>query len=143
MNGLIELHRDRMVVINKALGVSKTYQLPLKRIRSVVVERKSVVPFAPLTVIAAILMVVMKYNALWFLVDLTPAVSGFLSSVALLVAIISAVPVVLRALFVNVTITWDGNPTSFRVGFIPSRSGKRLAERFQESSVLNEAEAVG
>jgi hypothetical protein len=132
-----------MVISSLALGVSKTYQLPLKRIKSVVVDRKSVIPFAALTVIAAILTVVIKYNAFWFLLNLTPPVSGFLSSVAFLVAIVSLVPVVLRAVFVNVIITWDGDPTTFRVGFVYMRSGKRLAKKFQESSVLREAEANG
>ncbi len=143
MNGSIRLYPERMVINSKALGVSKTYQLPLNRIRTVVVERKSVIPFATLTIFAAALIGVTRYNVLWFLVNLSPAVAGFLSSAALLATIICAVPVVLRMLFVSVTITWDGDPTSFRVGFVPARPGKRLAKRFQESSIRSEAQTIG
>lgn len=139
MNTLIQLYQDRIVLSSKALGLSNTYELPLKRIRSVIVERKSIIPFATLTIVAVVLMVIIRYNALWFLIDLAPGVSGFLSSVALLVAVISLVPVALRAFFVKVIITWDGDPTYFRVGLVSLPSGKRLAKRFQESSLWSEA----
>jgi hypothetical protein len=143
MNGSIRLYRERIVIDSKALGVSKTYQLPLNRIRTVVVERKSVIPFATLTILAAALIGVTKYNLFWFLVNLSPAVAGFLSSTSLFASIICAVPVVLRTLFVSVTITWDGDPTSFSVGFVLVRPGKRLAKRFQESSLRSEAQTIG
>ena len=143
MNGSIQLYRDRMVIHSKTVGFSKTYRLPLKRIRTVVVERKSVIPFATLMIFAAGLAEVIKYNAIWFLVNFPPAVAAFLTSAAFLASIVSAVPFVLRTLFVSVTITWDGDPTSFRVGFVPIRPGKRLAKRFQESSIWSEAQTIG
>ena len=143
MNGSFRLYPERIVINSKALGVSKTYQLPLNRIRTVLVERKSVMPFSTLTIFTATLIGVTRYNLLWPLVNLTPPVAGFLSSAALLATIICAVPVVLRTLFVSVTITWDGDPTSFRLGFVPARPGKRLARMFQELLIRSEAQAIG
>ncbi len=143
LNGSISLYRDRMIVSTKVVGVSKTYQLPVNRIRTVVVERKSIIPFATLTILAAALAAMVKYNGLWFVINFPSAVAGFLSSVALLTSLICAVPVLVRLLFVSVTITWDGDPTLFRVGFVLVRPGKRLAKRFQESSVWSEAQTIG
>ncbi len=143
LNGSISLYRDRMVINSKAVGVSKTYQLPVNRIRTVVVQRKSIVPFVISMIFTAALAAVIKYNSLWFVIDFPPPVSEFLSSVALLTSIICAVPVLVRVLFVSVTITWDGDPTSFRVGFVPVRPGKRLAKRFQESSIWSETQTIG
>ena len=132
--GSINLYNDRMVINSKEWGISKSYQLPINRIKSVVVERKSVIPFATLTLLAAVTMLVARYNALWFLVNLTPQNAQTMSSYALLVSVVSAIPTLIRILFVSVSITWDGNPTSFRVGFVPLRPGKRLAQKFQELS---------
>lgn len=132
--GSINLYNDRMVINSKEWGVSKSYQLPINRIKSVVVERKSVIPFATLTIIAAATILVGRYNALWFLVNLTPQNAQTVSSCALIVSVVSAIPTLVRMLFVSVSITWDGNPTSFRVGFVPLRPGKRLAQKFQELS---------
>ena len=132
--GSIDLYNDRMVINSKEWGVSKSYQLPINRIRSVVVERKSVIPFATLTLIAAATTLIARYNALWFIINLTPQNAQSISSYALLVSIVSAIPTLIRVLFVSVSISWDGNPTSFRVGFVPVRPGKRLAQKFQELS---------
>ncbi len=143
LNASISLYRDRMIINSKAIGVSKTYQLPVNRIRTVVVERKSIIPFVTLTILAAALAAMIKYNDLWFVINFPTAVAGFLSSVAFLTSIICVVPVVVRILFVSVTITWDGDPTSFRVGFMPIRPGKGLAKRFQESSIWSETQTIG
>lgn len=135
VSGSISLYSDRVVINSKEWGVSKSYQLPLRRIRAVVVERKSVIPFAILTILAGVMAIVTRDNALWFLVNLPQEEAGALSSVALFATIICAVPTLLRMFFVSVSVTWDGDPTSFRVGFVPVRPGKRLANKFQESSV--------
>ena len=132
--GSINLYNDRVLINTNEWGISKTYQLPTERIRSVVVESKSVIPFAILTIIAAAMGFITKYNALWFLANLTPQVAQTLSSGALLLSVISAIPTSVRVLFVSVSITWDGDPTSFRVGFVPRRPGKHLAQKFQELS---------
>ncbi len=133
VTGSVSLYRDRMV-INSKWGVSKSYQLPLKRLHAVVIERKSVIPFATLTILAAAMTIVIRYNKLWFLVDLAPKNAGTVSAVALFATVVFVFPTFIRTLFVSVTITWDGDPTTFRVGFVPVRPGKRLAKKFQELS---------
>ena len=130
--GSIKLYNDRMVIASKEWGISKSYQLPIERIKSVVVERKSVVPFATLTLLSAIVAVIGRYNALWFVVNLSAQNAEGVSSTALFITILCAIPTVFRMLFVRVSITWDGDPTSFRVGFVPVRPGKRLAQKFQQ-----------
>jgi hypothetical protein len=130
--GSIRLYNDKMLIASKEWGISKSYLLPIERIKSVVVERKSVVPFATLTLLSAIVAVVGRYNALWFLVNLSLTNSRILSATAIFIAALCAVPTLLRALFVRVSITWDGDPTTFHVGFVPVRPGKRLARKFQE-----------
>lgn len=131
--GSISLHNDRMVITGKEWGISKSYQLPIERIRSVVVERKSVIPFATLTLLAAVAAVITGYNALWFLYNLSPKNAQIVSSAALFVTVISAIPTLFRIFFVSVSITWDGDPTYFRVGFVPVHPGKRLAQKFHQS----------
>jgi hypothetical protein len=84
--------------------------------------------------IAAATMLVTRFNALWFLVNLTPQNEQTVSSYALLISVVSAIPTLIRIFFVSVSITWNGNPTTFRVGFVPLRPGKRLAQKFQELS---------
>jgi len=131
--GSISLHNDRMVITGKEWGVSKSYQLPIERIRSVVVERKSVIPFATLTLLAAVVAVIAGYNVLWFLFNLSPENAQIVSLAALFVTVVGAIPTLFRILFVSVSITWDGDPTSFRVGFVLVHPGKRLARKFQQS----------
>lgn len=121
-----------MIIASKEWGISKSYELPIERITSVVVERKNVVPFATLTLLSAIVTVVGRYNALWFLVNLSFKNSQMLSATAFFITVLLATPTVFRVLFVRVSITWDGDPTTFRVGFVPVRPGKRLAQKFQE-----------
>jgi hypothetical protein len=132
VNGSIKLYPGRLVVDSKELGGSKSHELPLNRITAVVVERKSVVPFAIITILAAAAAVLTRYNALWFLINLTRDNVVVVSSAALAAAIICAIPTVIRAFFVSVSITWDGEPPSFRVSFVPLRRGKRLAKQFQD-----------
>lgn len=135
VNGSITLYRDKMDINSNSWGFSNSYQLPIERISAVVVERKSVMPFATLAVLAAIITVLTRFNALWFLVDLGPQRAIILSSSALAFAAICAIPALVRVFFVSVSVTWDGNPTVFRVGFVIGRRGKRLAKRFQELSM--------
>jgi hypothetical protein len=132
--GTILLHADRMTISESSWRIAKSYELPIKRVRSVIVERKSVMPFATTMILSAIIAVVVKCNGLWFLVSLNPKASMSISSAILAVAAISAVPTLLRGIFVNVEVTWDGNPSYFRVRLIPNRMGRRLASRFRELS---------
>jgi hypothetical protein len=132
VTGSIKLYPSKIVIDRKEWGGSKSHELPLKRITAVVVERKSVMPFATLTILAAAAAVLTRYNALWFLVNLTRDNLVMVSSAALAAAVICAIPTVLRTFFVSVSITWDGDPPSFRVSFVSIRRGKRLAKQFQD-----------
>ncbi len=131
-NYSITLYSDRIIMKDTRWANSKSFELPVDRIRSVIVERKSVIPFATVTIVAAILTVFAKYNALWFLANFTAENSGKISTIGLLASIVCAIPTIFRALFVNVSITWDGQPATFRARLVPARLGRRLTERFQE-----------
>jgi hypothetical protein len=55
----------------------------------------------------------------------------------LIFGLVTAVLVLLalsRILFVNIHVTWDGQPISWLIRFVPIRSGKRLARAFLEMS---------
>jgi len=132
-NCSIILYRNGMIISEGVLS-GRSYTLPLERVTSVIVERKSVVPFATVAVIAAIFTLVTKYNALWFLVNLTSDSVGKLSTLGILGCIVFAVPALTRALFVNVNVTWTGQPASFHLGFVSAKMGRRLARCFQELS---------
>jgi hypothetical protein len=134
LTGSITLYQENIVVDSKELGFSKSYELPVGRIRAVMIERKSVIPFATLTVLAAIAAVVARYNGLWFLILLAPATAHTLSTIAVLVAVLCALPTLVRTLFVSVSISWDGEPHSIRVGLVPARIGKQFAKKLQELS---------
>ncbi len=135
LNGFINLYSNRMVLESKGWASSSSYELPVERISKVVIERKSVIPFATLTILAAAASVLAKYNALWFIVNLTPESVGKVSSLALLVAVVCAIPTLFRTFFVNVCVTWNGQPATLRVALVPVRPGKRLAKHFQELSI--------
>jgi hypothetical protein len=124
-----------MIIDESGWGTAKSHELPITSIRSVIVERKSVIPFATIALLAAIVAVIVKYNALWFLVNLNPETETRLSMAAIAVCATSIIPMFSRAIFVNVVISWQGEPSSFRLRFIPTRSGRRLARRFREVSV--------
>jgi len=113
----------------------RSYELPIDRIRTVVVERKSVIPFATATVLAAVSAVVAKYNALWFIINLTPENMTRISTIAFGLMVLCAIPAMSRALFVSVAISWDGQPASFRARFVPARQGRGLAAKFQAISL--------
>jgi hypothetical protein len=132
--GAITLYVDKMIIDESSWRIAKSYELPVTRIRAVIVERKSVIPFATIMVLIAIATVAVKYNALWFLVNLTPPTAALMSMTMLAICVVSAIPALLRAIFVNVAVTWDGEPSSFRVRFVPAHMGRRLAKRFHEAS---------
>jgi len=130
----LTLYRDRLIVSEAGWRAAKFHELPIKCIRAVIVERKSIIPFASIIVLAAIATVVIKYDVLGFLIDLRTQTS-WLSTVALAVCISCAIPALSRAIFVNVTVSWDGGPSPLRVRFVPAYLGRRLARRFREVSV--------
>jgi hypothetical protein len=127
----ISMDYQNMVLRPKRLMNKFEQRIPLNRISSVIVQRKSVMPFITMTVLAAIVSVIVKYNSLWFLVDLTADISSKGSVIAFIIALSCAVLALSRILFVNVVITSITSET-WRVRFVTAKSGLRLASKFQE-----------
>jgi hypothetical protein len=134
VNGSISLSKDKMTVIGVGLGVAQPHDIRFSDVHSVVVERKSVVPFATVMILAIIVLVVANYNLLWFIINLY-ATQWFIAPMALAIAILCAILAVLRLMFVNVIVRSRSGP--FVVRLVPSRSAKRLARRFSEISARN------
>ena len=83
-----------------------------------------------MTLLFLIATIALKYNALWFLLDLTG--DSKFSAAAFLMVLICAISTFSRMLFVNVQISTQ--IAMWRVRVVPAQSGKRLAKRFQELS---------
>jgi hypothetical protein len=132
-NFSVSINSETLIVRTKAWPHGVQRQIPLKNVRSVVVERKSLVPVASSAILAGIIGVLVKYNALWFVFNLNSSMSGKLSLIAFLTATLFAVPTIERALFVNVIIA-SLNAETWRVRFVTSNAGKNLAAKFLEFS---------
>ncbi|HXZ98166.1 MAG TPA: hypothetical protein VED24_02235 [Candidatus Acidoferrum sp.] len=100
-----------------------------------IVQRKSVVPFAAFTILSCIAAVLARYNGLWFLYNLTADEEVLLSDIALIATILLAISTISRALFVDVIISWAGRPKSFLVRFVPANQGRRLTRLFERLSI--------
>ena len=124
------LLQSEYILLRNSWRRRSTQRIPLRDIRSVVVERKSVVPFAAITILALIGTTALKYNALWFLLDLSS--DNKFSAAAFIAILIFAAPTLSRILFVNVTISTSTD--SWRVRFVPAPDGKRLVKELQEFS---------
>jgi hypothetical protein len=129
-NASIELSSCMMSVRMRNWKSGPDYELPLNKVRSVIVERKSVMPFATMTVLSSIVGVILKYNALWFFVELSPSFSSKLSAITFLVSLALAVPTLSRTVFVNVLI--GSVNSAWRIRFVSAKSGVRLAAKFQQ-----------
>ena len=117
-----------------AWGKSRSHELPLQRVNAVIVQRKSVVPFAVFTILSGIAVVLARYNGLWFLYNLTADEEVLISDIALLATILFAIPTISRILFVNVIISWGGGPKSFLIRFVAANQGRRLTRLFERLS---------
>jgi len=133
-NYTIMLHQDKMVIGNTFLATSTAYEIPINRIKAVIVQRKNVLPFAVVTFLAALAAVIARFNALWFLINLSSPSRESIGTIALLTSGIFAVPTVARAAFVNVIVSWEGQPGSLRVRYVLGYVGRSLAARFREVS---------
>jgi hypothetical protein len=131
INGSIKLSKDKMQLIRGGLGSAESLEVAYTEVLAVVVQRKSVVPFATLTVLAFALALIAKYNVLWFVIDLSRT-GIFITMIGLGIAILSAVPTLLRLMFVNVLVRSGRGPLTVRL--VPIRSARRLARRFSEVS---------
>jgi hypothetical protein len=115
-------------------GSTHLHEIPLTQIRAVIIERKTLIPFATVTILAVATAFLAKYNPIWFLVNLPDKESTLVSIAALSVAIAFAIPIILRSAFVNVSVRSEGDPVLVRLGFVPVRPATRLAKRFRELS---------
>jgi len=122
------------VIIRQTLGRTRRYEVPVNHIRSIVVERKSVVPFAALAILSALTTLLIGYGPVPYLISLGPANMGKSTLIGALACMIFALPSISRILFVNVYVSWDAEPRSLLIRFVPSQSGKRLADMFLEMS---------
>jgi hypothetical protein len=123
-----------MFLRSRTLVRGSSHELPIDRVRAVIVLRKSIVPYAAFTILAAIGALLAEFNALWFLVNLSSGEEALLGNIAILATVLLVVPTVLRALFVDVVISWSGRPTSFLIRFVTLDQGRRLARRFNRLS---------
>ena len=130
VNYSVTLQSDKMIIKKAMRGKADVHELPIENVGAVIIRRKSVVPFAGFTALAAIATVLVRYNALWFLVNLSTAEEATFGTLALLATVLFAIPTVGYALFVDVAITWGGTPKSFLVRFVPIQQGRSLARRF-------------
>ena len=113
----------------KRWRMGATQKIPIRDIRSVIVERKTIMPFATLTVLLIILSIALRYNAFWLLLD--PTQTSRMSDLSILAACLSAAPTLSRILFVNVQISSKTN-NSWCIRFVSARSGKRLVTAFHD-----------
>ena len=107
--------------------------IPFGEVQSVVVERKNVMPVATSAMLLAIIGVLMKYNAFWFIFNLNQTECWKISLIAFLPATLLVIPTVERITFVNVIIACF-NKETWRVNFVKPSAGRKLAAKFLEFS---------
>ncbi len=134
VNGSISLSKEKMVVRSEGFGLVQFREMPLNKITAVVVERKGVIPFATLTILAATITALASYNPLWFLFSLTQQETLIVTTAGLSAAVVCAIPTLFRLLFVNVLVRSEGEPNALIIRFVLIRRAKRLARRFREFS---------
>lgn len=134
VNGSISLSKDKMVIRSEGFGLVQFRELPLSKITAVVVERKGVIPFAILTILAATVTAIAADNPFWFLFSLTQQETLVVTSAGLVATVVCATPTMFRLLFVNVLVRSEGEPNAMIIRFVLVRRAKRLARRFRELS---------
>jgi hypothetical protein len=132
VNGSISLSQDKMAIRSEGFGSVQFREMTLNKITSVVVERKSVIPFATLTILATAVTILAWYNAFWFLFNLTQSDILIITSCGLAAAVVCGIPMMFRLLFVNVLVRSEGEPNALIIRFVLVSQAKRLARRFRE-----------
>jgi len=133
-NGSIVLSNDKMLIQSSFLRSTPFHEMPLNSIRAVVVERKSVIPFATLTILGSVVTILAQYNALWFMINLEPSQVYLITRVGFSAVILCVILMTLRLVFVNVSVRSEGDSTVLTVRLVPLRPAKRLVRRFRELS---------
>lgn len=129
INGSITLFKDRIRIIGGGLSVADVHEIARDDVSSIVVQRKSVVPFATITILAIIVTLVTEYNVIWFVEGMS-RMNGFITPFGLGIALLCLAITILRLLFVNVTLHFGEDSVALRL--VTLRSAKRLAKRFSE-----------
>ena len=129
INGSISLSKDGLTIIGIGRGSAQPREIRFGDVSSIVVQRKSVVPFATSMILAIIVFLIARYNLLWFLIDLSRW-EPIITSVALVITAICAVAALLRFTFVNVIVRSRRQPIVLRL--VPGRCAKRLVRGFRE-----------
>jgi len=130
VNGSIALSHDGFR-LTQGRAYSQSRKIAYSDVSAVYVQRKSVVPSATLTILMAIIVLVGRFNLIWFVLDLS-RIGIVISWIASGIGLVFAIVTLLRLLFVNVLVRCSGDP--FVVRLVPVRSAKRLANRFSEFS---------
>lgn len=133
VNGSIYLRENRMQIMGGGFGSTQPRDIPFNEVSAVVVERKSVVPFATVLVLTVVVIVVAEYNMVWFIVDLS-RYEALITSGAILSVAVCAVMILLRTMFVNVLVRSTGEGAASTLRLVPIHCAKRLARRFREMS---------
>jgi hypothetical protein len=131
INYSVTLQSDKMIIRKSFWRRTDIQELPIQRITAVIVRRRSIVPYAGFTVLAAIATILVNCNVLWFLVNLSPMRAAEFGTVGMLGTALFAIPTLGSALFVDVSITWGGTPRSFLVRLVPAKQGRTLTSQFQ------------
>lgn len=133
VNGTIALVERQFQITGGSLGSIQSREIPFEGVSAVVVERKSVIPLVIAIALALVVIVLLDYNVIWFLVDLSRA-EAFITAVGLLIVTLCVIIIVLRTVFVNVSIRVadEGGVLMFR--FVPTRCARRFARQFRERS---------
>jgi hypothetical protein len=130
-NYTISMDSQNVVLRQKRRMNKLEDRIPLNSINSVMVQRKSLMPFVTMALLTAVVGTIVRYNSFWFLVDLTPDISTKGSVIAFIIALSFSVSALSRSLFVNVVITSTDSET-WIVRFVTAKSGRRLALKFHE-----------
>ena len=133
VNGSINLRADRMQITGGEFGSTQPRDIPFDDVSAIVVERKSVVPFATVLVLTVVVIVVAEYNLVWFLVDLS-RYEDLITSGGILIVAVCAIMILLRMAFVNVSVRSTEQPAASTLRLVPIHCAKRLARRFRELS---------
>jgi len=132
----IAFDEERIVLRNLVSWGPRSVELPVKQVEAVVVQRKSVMPFAAGAILAAIATVVLRLGLVGPQLNQT----GFTDSLAeatWALVFLMLIPTLTRAIFVNVLITTQSGVESWRVRYVPAAAGRRLARRFHTVSMVN------
>ena len=132
-NYSISMTPQNLIVRAKGWRQGLQQTIPISNVQSVVVERKNLMPVAASAIILTIIGVVIKYNVLWFMLDLNQNMCWKISLFAFLPATFLAIPSVERILFVRVTIACFSRET-WRVNFVRPSAGRDFAAKFLEFS---------